>query len=81
MMRFTKMHALGNDYVYVETFTQKPCEGYSYDIPALARFVSHRRYGIGSDGLVLIHHRRLDVLGDEEILLGESERRSQENNS
>lgn len=53
-MRFTKMHALGNDYVYVETFTQKPCEGYSYDIPALARFVSHRRYGIGSDGLVLI---------------------------
>ena len=48
-MNFTKMHALGNDFVFVELFTQK------LDDPAsFARFVSHRKYGIGSDGLILI---------------------------
>jgi diaminopimelate epimerase len=50
-MKFTKMHGLGNDYVYVETFDQ------SVDDPsALARCVSDRHTGIGSDGLVLIGH-------------------------
>ena len=49
-MRFTKMHGIGNDYVYVNTFLDKlPAE------PALvARAVSDRHFGIGSDGLILI---------------------------
>ncbi len=49
-MRFTKMHGIGNDYVYVSTFDQKaPAE------PAkLAVAVSDRHYGIGGDGLILI---------------------------
>jgi diaminopimelate epimerase len=49
-MKFTKMHGLGNDYVYVETFGQKA----PADPAALARAVSDRHFGIGSDGLILI---------------------------
>src|SRR5262245_12819724 len=50
MMRFTKMHGVGNDYVYVSTFDQ--CEPVA---PAkLAVAVSDRHYGIGGDGLILI---------------------------
>ncbi|WP_165063542.1 diaminopimelate epimerase [Paludisphaera rhizosphaerae] len=49
-MKFTKMHGLGNDYVYVETFTQpEPA-----DFGAIARAVSDRHFGIGSDGLIAI---------------------------
>ena len=49
-MRFTKMHGIGNDYVYVNTFLEKlPAE------PAvISQAVSHRNFGIGSDGLILI---------------------------
>jgi len=48
-MRFTKMHGLGNDYVYVNCFEEK------VDDPAnLAQVVSDRHTGIGSDGLILI---------------------------
>ncbi|ODU00800.1 MAG: diaminopimelate epimerase [Planctomycetes bacterium SCN 63-9] len=49
-MRFTKMHGLGNDYVYVSTFDQPP----PGDPAALAMAVSDRHFGIGSDGLILI---------------------------
>lgn len=49
-MKFPKMHGLGNDYVYVEAFTQ-PAPA---DPAALARAVSDRHRGIGSDGLILI---------------------------
>lgn len=48
-MRFTKMHGLGNDYVYVNCFTEHVA-----DASALARAVSDRHRGIGSDGLILI---------------------------
>ena len=48
-MRFTKMHGAGNDYVYVDLFREKVA-----DPSALARAVSDRRTGIGSDGLILI---------------------------
>jgi diaminopimelate epimerase len=49
-MRFTKMHGAGNDYVYVNCFDQTP----PADLPQLARAVSDRHKGIGSDGLILI---------------------------
>ena len=48
---FTKMHGLGNDYVYVDCFNQS-LDG--VDVPALAAKVSDRHRGIGSDGLILI---------------------------
>jgi diaminopimelate epimerase len=49
-MRFTKMHGIGNDYVYVDCFAQ-PMPG---DPAALARKISDRHFGVGSDGLILI---------------------------
>ena len=48
-LRFTKMHGLSNDYVYVSLFDQRVD-----DPPALARAVSDRHRGIGSDGLILV---------------------------
>lgn len=48
-MKFTKMHGIGNDYVYVNCFEE------SIKNPAeVSRFVSDRHFGIGSDGLILI---------------------------
>src|SRR3954471_15111803 len=48
-MRFTKMHGLGNDYVYVDCFRQPPPR----DPASLARRVADRHFGVGSDGLIL----------------------------
>jgi len=48
-MRFTKMHGLGNDYVYVNCFEQKV-----QDPARLAQTVSDRHRGIDADGLILI---------------------------
>ena len=48
-MKFTKMHGIGNDYIYVNCFEEK------VDNPEkVSIYVSDRRKGIGSDGLVLI---------------------------
>lgn len=49
MLKFTKMHGLGNDYVYMDAINQN-IENRS----KLAKFVSDRHFGIGSDGLILI---------------------------
>lgn len=49
-MKFTKMHGLGNDYVYVNCFQEK-----INNPPAVAKFVSDRHFGIGSDGLIMIN--------------------------
>jgi diaminopimelate epimerase len=48
-MRFVKMHGIGNDYVYVDAFTQT--------IPhpeQLAPQVADRHFGVGGDGLILV---------------------------
>ena len=50
-IRFTKMHGLGNDYIYVDCFRES-LDG--IDRPALARAISDRHRGVGSDGLILI---------------------------
>ena len=48
-MKFTKMQGIGNDYVYVNCF-QETVE----DPAKIARIVSDRHFGVGSDGLILI---------------------------
>ena len=48
-LRFTKMHGIGNDYVYVDCFAVPVA-----DPASLARRVSPRHTAIGSDGLILI---------------------------
>lgn len=49
MIKFTKMHGLGNDYVYIDAIHQN-----IENISSLAQFVSNRNFGVGSDGLILI---------------------------
>lgn len=48
-MKFTKLHGIGNDYVYVDCTKEVIPE-----IEKTAIFVSDRHFGIGSDGLILI---------------------------
>src|SRR5262245_457073 len=48
-LKFVKMHGCGNDYVYVDGFRETVS-----DPPALARRVSDRHFGVGSDGLILV---------------------------
>lgn len=48
-MKFTKMHGIGNDYIYIDCFEETVEHPHS-----LSRFISDRHFGIGSDGLILI---------------------------
>lgn len=50
MIKFTKMHGLGNDYVYMDCTKS----GVPDNVSTLAQFVSDRHFGVGSDGLILI---------------------------
>lgn len=49
MTKFTKMQAYGNDYVYIDAINQK-----INNVHELAKYISNRHFGVGSDGLVLI---------------------------
>ena len=49
-MKFTKMQGLGNDYVYVNCFEET-----IENPPEMAKKVSNRNFGIGSDGLIMIN--------------------------
>ncbi len=49
-MKFTKMQGLGNDYVYVNCLQEK-----IENPPELAKKISDRHFGVGSDGLIMIN--------------------------
>ena len=49
LMEFTKMHGIGNDYVYIDARNK------TEDWPKVATIVSDRHFGIVGDGLILIH--------------------------
>ena len=49
-LSFIKMHGLGNDYIYIDRFT----EAASFDPAVLAQLLSDRHRGIGGDGLILV---------------------------
>lgn len=49
-MKFTKMQGCGNDYVYVNGFTEQ-----IKDKPAFVRAVSDRHFGVGGDGAIFIN--------------------------
>ena len=50
MLHFTKMHGIGNDYIYINGFTETLPD----DLPGLAVRMSQRRFSCGSDGIILI---------------------------
>ncbi len=47
-MKFTKMHGAGNDYIYIDA------RALEEDWPRLSRSMSHRHYGVGGDGIILL---------------------------
>ena len=48
-IEFTKMHGIGNDYIYINCFKQQ------IDDPGrLAKIMSPRRTSVGADGVILI---------------------------
>lgn len=53
MLKFTKMHGIGNDYVYLDAVSD-PAIAARQDLSELAQRVSDRHKGIGSDGLIVI---------------------------
>ncbi|MBR3769043.1 MAG: diaminopimelate epimerase [Lachnospiraceae bacterium] len=51
-MKFVKMHGCGNDYIYVNSATEKMA---MEDKPEFIRRVSRRHFGVGSDGVIFIN--------------------------
>ncbi|MDE6846400.1 MAG: diaminopimelate epimerase [Lachnospiraceae bacterium] len=51
-MKFTKMHGCGNDYIYINGFTEKIAQE---EKPELVRRLSDRHFGIGGDGVIFIN--------------------------
>lgn len=49
VIKFTKMHGIGNDYIYIDCMESIPER-----LPELARDMSDRHFGVGGDGIVLI---------------------------
>ncbi|HZH98965.1 MAG TPA: diaminopimelate epimerase [Fimbriimonadaceae bacterium] len=50
MIPFTKMHGLGNDFVFVDGIRQNFPEA---ELPELSRILNDRKFGVGGDGLIL----------------------------
>ena len=48
-MKFTKMHGIGNDYIYVDGFRE-----HVKNPSALSIRMSDRHFGVGADGLILV---------------------------
>jgi diaminopimelate epimerase len=66
MLRFYKYHGLGNDFVVVDSRDQS-----LFSRAGLARWICHRRYGVGADGLLLLErptqggHLRMAVINSD----------------
>lgn len=58
-MKFTKMHGCGNDYIYVNGFTEHIDADRK---PELVRRLSDRHFGIGGDGVIFINSGKMPRL-------------------
>ena len=56
-INFTKMHGLGNDFILIDCITQK-LKVKSEELKVLSKKLCHRRFGIGSDQLLLLYPSR-----------------------
>src|SRR5688572_21801563 len=64
-MRFVKMHGIGNDYVYVDAVSEPAiARRPRRELAGLARRISDRHTGVGSDGLILVCRPRAGVRAD-----------------
>lgn len=53
MIKFTKMHGLGNDYIYISKVNEENVIA-EEKLPELAKYLSNRHFGVGSDGIIII---------------------------
>ena len=55
-IKFTKMHGLGNDYIYIDAIKNKDLKEIftRYSLGALVRYLSDRHFGIGGDGVIFL---------------------------
>ncbi len=51
---FTKMHGLGNDYIFIDRIKNRYPFLLEEKIPEIARYFTKEHFGIGGDGLILI---------------------------
>lgn len=58
MISFTKMHGLGNDYIYINRLNDKNIIA-DDRIPSLTRYLSSRHFGIGADGVIFIEESKI----------------------
>lgn len=56
MIHFSKMHGLGNDYVFVDCTNGK---NFISNPSTFSKIISNRNFGIGSDGLILIEDSKI----------------------
>lgn len=54
-IKFTKLQALGNDYIYIDSFKQNLA---GLNLRDLARKITDRHFGVGGDGLIIIRKGR-----------------------
>jgi len=54
-IKFTKLQALGNDYIYIDSFRQNLAD---LNLRDLARKITNRHFGVGGDGLIIIRKGR-----------------------
>lgn len=56
MINFTKMHGLGNDYVFIDCTNNK---NFISNPSQFSKIISNRNFGVGSDGLILIEDSKI----------------------
>lgn len=56
MVYFTKMHGLGNDYIYINNLQGKNRIG---KIAEFTRYICNRNFGVGADGVILVKESQL----------------------
>src|SRR3989338_1234564 len=56
MLKFVKMHGLGNDYIVIGLFDRSNSKAFGAigDLPGFAKRLCDRHFGIGADGLLLV---------------------------
>lgn len=58
MIKFTKMHGLGNDYIFINTINDENII-VKEKMSSLTRYLCNRHFGVGADGVILIEESKL----------------------
>lgn len=58
MIKFTKMHGLGNDYIYINNLKNENITNLD-NIESLTRYLCNRHFGVGADGVILIEKSKV----------------------